>query len=219
MKNTLLLFVATLLFQSCSSLRDAPKYELDNGYYSFRQGDNRMKKVFVEADGDTIRIYPSGGGSPVSIKPTQDEYFIKKSFDVDVTTIGFKIRAETSTLPRQVNANFNGNIYLGYRLDRFQVHFTETPAGIKKSFHHRAITVGGFGGFGATSVNPWTTNYAINDEYDGFVITRGVAAMIGLNTLTVGVGLGWDYLTGRDKAVWIYQNKPWVGLSIGLNIN
>jgi hypothetical protein len=219
MKYLVILFVAALIFQSCASLRDAPKYELDDGYYAFRQGDTRMKKVFVEAGEDTVTLYPPNGGTSISIKPTQDEYFIKKSLDVDFTTIGFKIRPETANLPRQVNANFNGNIYFGYRLDRFQFHFTETPAGVKKSFHHRAVTVGVFGGFGATSVNPWTTNYVINDEYDGFVITRGVAAMIGLNTLTVGVGLGWDNLTGRDKDVWIYQNKPWLGLSIGLNIN
>jgi hypothetical protein len=219
MNKVLILFIATLLFQSCSSLRDAPKYELDDGYYTFRQGDTRMKKVFVESGVDTVKLYPAQGGSSISVIPTQDEFFIKKSFDADITTIGFKVRPETTSLPRQVNANFNGNIYMGYRIDRFQFHFEKTPAGVKKSFHHRAITMGGFGGFGATSVNPWTTNYAINDEYDGFVVTRGLAAMIGLNSLTVGVGLGWDYLTGRDKDKWIYQNKPWVGLSLGLNIN
>lgn len=43
--------------------------------------------------------------------------------------------------------------------------------------------------------------------------------MIGVNNLTVGVGVGWDYLTDRDKAIWIYQNKPWIGVTIGLNIN
>ena len=43
--------------------------------------------------------------------------------------------------------------------------------------------------------------------------------MIGLKTLTVGFGVGWDYLTDRDKNIWIYQNKPWIGLTLGLNLN
>lgn len=34
-----------------------------------------------------------------------------------------------------------------------------------------------------------------------------------------GVGVGWDYLTDRDKGIWIYQNKPWYGLTVGLNLN
>ncbi|MFN3840039.1 MAG: hypothetical protein ACK4RF_04960 [Cyclobacteriaceae bacterium] len=68
-------------------------------------------------------------------------------------------------------------------------------------------------------ISPWTTNNQITDEYDGFILSRGLSAMAGINNLTVGVAIGWDYLTDRDKVVWIYQNKPWVGLMIGLNIN
>lgn len=218
MRLVFLSLVIGSLFQSCASLRDAPKYQLDDGYYGFRQGDTRLPNVFVETLEDTVRIHPEEG-KPFALIPGKDEFFYKKTFDLDITTIGFKVRPATANLPTQVNANFNGNLYLGYRVDRFQIHFTETPAGSKKSFHHRALTVGAFGGFGASSINPWTTNYVVNDEYDGFVITRGLATMIGLNQLTVGVGVGWDYLTGRDKQVWIYQNKPWIGLSIGLNVN
>jgi hypothetical protein len=57
------------------------------------------------------------------------------------------------------------------------------------------------------------------EEYNGMVLTRGLAFMVGINTLTVGLGVGWDYLTDRDKDIWIYQNKPWYGLTLGLNLN
>jgi hypothetical protein len=56
-------------------------------------------------------------------------------------------------------------------------------------------------------------------EYSGFVLTRGLAAMVGVNDLTFGIGVGWDYLTDRDKDIWVYQNKPWYGLTVGLNLN
>ena len=57
------------------------------------------------------------------------------------------------------------------------------------------------------------------DEYDGLVLSRGFALMFGLKTLTVGFGIGWDSLTDRDKDIWIYQNKAWYGLTLGLNLN
>jgi hypothetical protein len=61
--------------------------------------------------------------------------------------------------------------------------------------------MGGFGGLGSASINPWTTNYQTTDEYDGFVLTRGLAIMGAVNSLTVGFGIGWDYLTDRDKRI------------------
>lgn len=219
MKPVTLLVFFSLILQSCASLRDAPKYQLDDGYYNFRQGNTRMKKVFIEIAGDSVKVYPNGAAAPLSFIPSKDEFFIQKSLDIDFTTILFKLRPATANLPPQMNTNFNGNLYVGYRLDRFQVHFTETPAGAKKSNHHRAVTVGAFGGISSTFVSPWTTNFAIGDEYDGLVISRGVSSMVGINQLTVGVALGWDNLLGRDRHVWIYQRKPWLGLSLGLNIN
>lgn len=134
-------------------------------------------------------------------------------------TVGFKYRPTSLNLPRQLDTDFNGNVYLGCRFDRFKISFKQTPIGQKKKYSHRALTFGGFGGIGSTAMTPWTTNNVISEEYNGLVITRGLALMGGINTLTVGVGVGWDYLTDRDKNIWIYQNKPWYGLTIGLNLN
>lgn len=218
MKSSVTPVLIVVILSSCATLTDSPKYQLSNGYYDFRQQGNRFTKVFVEVTDDSVKIYPSNGQT-ITIIPSKDEFFRTKSFDLDVTTIGFRYRPATKNLPRQLNANFNGNLYIGYRVDRFQIDFMETPAGIKKLHHHRAFTIGAFGGMGSTFISPWTTNNQVTDEYDGFILSRGLAAMAGINNLTVGVALGWDYLTDRDKEVWIYQNKPWLGLMIGLNIN
>jgi hypothetical protein len=217
MKHYLALGLA-FLAASCATITNSPKYQLNNGYYDFRQQGNRYKKVFVEVTDDSVKIYPSNGES-ITILPSSDEFFRTRTFDLDVTTIGFRYRPATQNLPRQLNSTFNGNLYMGYRVDQFQIDFMETPAGIKKLNRHMAFTMGVFGGMGSTFVSPWTTNNQVTDEYDGFILSRGIAAMAGINNLTVGVALGWDYLTDRDKAVWIYQNKPWLGLMIGLNIN
>jgi len=134
-------------------------------------------------------------------------------------TVGFKYRPITQNLPRQLTTDFNGNVFFGYRIDRFRVHYEKTPVGIQKNRNHRGITAGVFGGIGSTTISPWTTGNLGTDEYNGLVLSRGIATMVGINNLTVGVGIGWDYLTDRDKSIWIYQNRPWYGLTIGLNLN
>lgn len=214
------IILSSLLISACSSIRNSPKYQLADDYYHFRQKGSRYQKAYVHIQDDSLRVVSArDGDSPIVSKPNSDQFFLKKSFDVDIITVGFKYRPETQGLPRQVNTDFNGNVFLGYRQDRFKVRYDQTPIGTNKSYHHRAMTVGVFAGMGSSAVTPWTTNNQITDEYDGLVLTKGLAMMFGVNSLTVGFGIGWDRLTDRDKDKWIYQNKAWYGLTIGLNIN
>jgi hypothetical protein len=209
-----------LTLASCAGLRDAPKYQLSDAVYHFRQKGEKYQKAWVYVNEDSIRVLSyEEPHDVVSVKPHEDKFFLKRSFDVDVTTIGFKYRPATLNLPRQLTTDFNGNIFLGYRFDRFRVKYKPTPFGHRSSLGHRGVTMGVFGGLGSTSITPWTTNNAITEEYNGLILSRGFALMLGVNDLTVGLGVGWDYLTDRDKNVWIYQNRSWYGLSIGLNLN
>ncbi len=206
-----------IILAGCSGLKNLPKYQLSDDYYQFHQPGQPSAKVFVRIQEDSIVITKLD--ESIQVIGGQDEYFVKKSFDIDAMTVPFKYRPSSAGFPRQLNYAFNGNAYMGYRVDRFWLDYRNTPAGLLKEMKHRAISVGGFGGIGSAFISPWTTNYRITDEYDGMVLTRGVAVMVGINSLTVGLGVGWDYLTDRDKNIWIYQNKAWYGVTIGLNIN
>jgi len=183
--------------------------------------DSGSTKVYVDVDDDSVRILPLKQSTPPKdfIKPAPGYTFLRRSFDIDVMTVPFKFRPAVENLPRQLNVDFNGSLFLGYRLDQYKPHYNETPAGIEKKVRHLAITAGIFGGLGTSSITPWTTNYGTTDEYNGFILNRGISLMGGVNNLTVGVGVGWDYLTDRDKEIWIYQNKPWYGLTLSLNLN
>jgi hypothetical protein len=207
------------LFASCASMKNAPKYQLSNGGYKFRQ-EGSFRKVQVYIKEDSLMVFENDDVTK-SIIPdfNKDQIYLKRTFDIDVMTIGVKYRPATLNLPRQLTTDFTGNLYVGYRFDRFQMRVKNTPAGLIKSNYHRALTLGGFAGLGSTQITPWTTNNKVSDEYNSLILSRGFAAMIGINNLTVGLGLGWDYVTDRDQDVWIYQNKPWFGLAIGLNIN
>jgi len=213
--------VAVLLtVLSCSSTRNSHKYELDDGKYSFRQPGEKFRPVYVYVLEDSVSLFKDEEGEqPIAVQVLKDEYFVKRTFDLDVLAIPFKFRGELANLPRQLTTDFNGNLFLGYRVDRFRLMQRKTPVGWKKFYKHRGLSIGGFGGLGTAAITPWTTNNQITDEYAGFVLSKGLAMMVGINNLTVGVGVGWDTLTDRDKKIWIYQNKPWVGLTIGLNLN
>jgi hypothetical protein len=206
--------LALISLAGCAGLN---KYQLSNDYYEFHQPGQPSARVFVRVKEDSIEVIKLDESTKVV--RGQDEYFIKKSFDLDAMIVPFKYRPVSMEFPRQLNTSFNGNVYIGYRVDRFWLDYKNTPAGLIKELKHSAITVGGFGGIGTAFISPWSTNYRTTDEYDGVVLTRGLAFMIGINSLTVGMGVGWDYLTDRDKDIWIYQNKPWYGLTLGLNIN
>ncbi len=178
--------ISLIILSGCAGLKDLPKYKLQNDYYLFKQTGAKPVAVFVDAQEDTLRIIDTNK-KPVTVKPGQDQTLMKKSFDVDIMTVLFKYRPITLDFPRQLNSTFNGNLYFGYRIDRFKVHFKNTPVGSKREINHSALTFGAFTGMGTAVINPWTTNYRTTDEYDGLVLTRGIAVMIGVNSLTVGI--------------------------------
>lgn len=217
------LIVALLFLSACSSRTNLHKYEFQDGYYAYRQEGGSYHKVYVTVLDDSVHVVAQP--SPIQVKPAADQTFMKHSLDFDILTVPFKYRpgieptATTPGLPRQLTANINGNAMLGWRMDRFKIVYKQTPAGFKKYQLHRGVSLGGFVGLGSAAVTPWTTNQLQLDEYEGLVLTRGLAAMIGVNNLTFGLGVGWDYLTDRDRSIWIYQNKPWYGVSVGLNLN
>lgn len=210
-------FCIPVLFVSCSSITSLPESELKSGYYYYAENKTKYEKVYVEMHEDSATIVKIADGSRIANH--SDQKFQKRTFDIDVLIIPFKIRPSAYNFPTQLNTDFNGNVFFGYRSDRLKSHYFKTPLGVVKKYWHRAFTFGAFGGIGSSSITPWTTNYRTMDEYNGLILSRGLSAMFGVNNLTVGLGVGWDYLTDRDKSIWIYQNRPWLGLSVSLNIN
>lgn len=204
-----------LAFSSCAP---SAKFGMSDGRYSFKQGSDPFKKVEVYVDDDSVKVFEKA--RPVAIKTDQPQFFRQQTFDFDALTVPFKLRPGTPLLPHQLDTDFNGNVYLGYRMDRFRITYQNTPVGARQKLNQIGFSAGVFGGLGSTFVSPWTTNDPLFDkEYSGFILSRGIAVLVGIHNLTFGVGIGWDYLTDRDRDIWIYQNKPWYGLSIGLNVN
>lgn len=141
------------------------------------------------------------------------------SFDTDLVTIPFKYRLSQQGQAPQLITNANAAVYVGMRYDQ----------GYQRNvfYHHqqrseiRSFSVGAgiLAGISATTVGPFSTGGQLLDEYDGACLSYGLATIFGYRAITLGLAVGYDYLTDQNGSLWMYQNKPWLGITVGLNLN
>ena len=51
------------------------------------------------------------------------------------------------------------------------------------------------------------------------VIQGGFAGFIESNIASFGIAVGFDYLLSKDRQIWIYDGKPWIGFVVGIALN
>lgn len=225
LKKIAILLSQTLLLASCATLQNKAKYDLADGKYKLRI-EGKKFDCYIENNADSIEIYNFSSkistnlpeNMPINLPIKQQ--LVKSSLDIDILTALFKLRPPAKNiLPAQINTNFNGNIYLGHRTDVYQIHYKKNPLGIyQRQINHFGFSGGIFAGLANTAMNPSTTNNKISTEYDGIILQKGIAGIMAVNKLTIGLSLGFDDILGKENT-WIYQNKPWFGLMLGLNLN
>lgn len=230
-----LLFPFILLFSSCASLRESSKYEFQSSKYYTSIIPGTDNKVYLNVEEDTIEVFPVRtlrGREEVKPEPVEvlteesvssgrgRHYFYNPSFDLDIITIPIKYRFSTETLPRQLTTNFNGAAYLGFRNDIYRIRYKRTPLNkMERRIRHFGTSIGGFAGVSSEPVNPWVTRDVVQLEYDGVVFSTGIAWIAGINNLTAGIAVGFDYLLDPNRQYWVYQGKPWLGVTFGINLN
>jgi hypothetical protein len=219
----------------CSVIRPTPKTALVDGLYTQKK-DGHLRKVYVDIEDDVLRVHRTqlmGGQLKIDSLSTGDFYperikegaseksfLSKQSFDVDFLTMPLKYRFARLDVPAQLNTNLNGAVYFGYRIDKYVVSYK--PDFLRRSLRnitHYGFSFGVFNGLGSTAMTPTNTFNKISQEYDGVVWNKGLAGIFALNNFTLGISLGIDNLLDKNKKVWIYESKPWVGIAFGLNLN
>jgi hypothetical protein len=130
----LLLCLGTITLFACSSLKPFSDSDIESGYYQLRQPDKKFTKIYLDVKEDSIAIIPIDKENkpqrPVSHVDGQS--FLKRSFDIDLLAVPFKYRPSSSGFPRQLTSDFNGNVYFGYRLDRYRTKIFQAPTGMVK---------------------------------------------------------------------------------------
>lgn len=234
-KYLLSTLLGILFLSSCNILQKSAKQELTDGFYQ-KIAENKKQKVYVDLVGDSILIYPTiiyqdivtidtaraVENQSSTPQNTEEVEFIltQHSFDVDFLVVPAKLRFPTMNVPAQLNSEINGSLFLGYRTDRYYIKNTPNSLNLKEQrISHLGYSAGFFTGVGNTFISPTTTNDRLLQEYDGIVWSKGIAIIIGLNNFSVGAALGFDNLLDSNSTIWIYENKPWIGVAFGLNLN
>ncbi|MES2778433.1 MAG: hypothetical protein V4651_00915 [Bacteroidota bacterium] len=220
---------------SCGIVRETPKTEFKDGYY-IQKAYGKKQLVYIDLRGDDFRMFPAQKinrqkmvdsvalfkiyPKEVSIMNHESILFQKNSLDIDFLITPLKFRAATGGVPAQLNATLNGSVYLGYRTDKYFVRYNQNALNVStRILDHYGASFGFFGGLGNASLTPTTTSGFISSEYDGVVFSKGVAGIIAVNNFTVGLAVGFDQLLDNNKKYWLYESKPWFGLTFGLNLN
>ncbi|TDH21587.1 hypothetical protein EXU57_18955 [Segetibacter sp. 3557_3] len=229
-----ILLFTLIMLTSCSAVKETSDYRLKGGLYKITE---KGKQRYYASVGETsINFQPVSRSSngiikvndtmPAMIFPSiqnaakRTTIFSQKSLDLDVISIVFKYRPSRSGFPGQLNTNFNAAGYIGHRRDLSVFSYERNPVGMyDRRIAHFAYSLGFFGGLGSTAINPFVTRDPQAPEYDGLVITKGLASLIGIGNLTFGLAVGIDHLADQYRRQWLYQSKLWTGFTVGLNLN
>lgn len=171
---------------------------------------------------DSLVFYPAAPARPLryGLADFTGLKLKHSEFDFDIFTLPFKLRAGREGVPAQLNTTFNAALYLGRRLDRYQLRRAVLPSGrAVPQIRTAGFGYGGFVGLGSTIVTADLTHQRAITDYEGAVLHGGVAAIYDIRALNVGAALGFDYLLGADGPYWLYQGQPWLGVLFGLNLN
>ena len=198
--------------------------------YTYKCKDSTINNVYVNGNDDSVEVYHADKNMPlkkfmtVSLKNNDtNDYsqlkFSKASLDIDITTVLFKYRTATSNIPLQMSNDFNTAIYAGWRFDNYYIAKERSPLGSTNRILDRGWDVGIFAGPGMSRIDPFSTNNAITNEYNGVVWQYGIAAFLETHLASFGLAFGYDYLISPDRNLWIYNNKPWLGFIVGIAID
>ena len=192
----------------------------------------------MHIDEDTIAVFPVKEYKDstaiitkerVNYMPLQNRFkdkkvshsFYKPSTDFDLMTMPLKYRPASDGLPNQLNTNFNGAIFGGYRIDEYKLKYKRTPLNnYKQNTKHKGYSVGLYLGVGSTLISPWVMkDPQFTLEYEGVTLLSGISANMSADKVNFGISLGFDHLLDKYHAEWIYQGKPCVGFTLGLHLD
>ena len=232
-RSFLLLILPGWLFSSCGVLQQSTLHGLRDGYFISKNEKGEKRKVYATVSPDSLSIFPVSQkhldtGQVSTFPLLYGQYrtrlprftLIQSSMDLDVTTVLFKYRFRNKDLPGQLNTNFNLSVYMGYKKEYFKFSNQHKPTGyFNRKLVHLSMDAGLFCGLGSTNMNSSVTSGRLSVEYDGLIWQKGVAVFFGWENITIGLGLGFDGLLDKNRHYWIYQEKPWAGLMIGLTFS
>jgi len=231
-KRQIIIAAGFVWLTSCGVIEKASRHGFNSDYYELISDKNKTEKVYLDVSDDEIKAYrmTENGLDDTAMMaislPLADSLsnfpmkFKRKSLDLDLTAVLLKCRLPLEDRPAQMQTDFNVALYAGWRTDNFRIRKEMDPLGkLRNEIIHSGYDFGIFAGTGATLIGPFSTNNIITDEYNGMIIEFGLAGFLETDFASFGIAGGFDYLLSPDRNSWIYTNKPWIGLIVGIALN
>ncbi len=138
-------------------------------------------------------------------------------------TFPLKIRPKLTSpslldsFPQTVETAFSAALALGWKLSYNVFDSKENPWGQYTNSY--SFMPGIFLGVGAEDLEKTNTrNPVITFGTKAATISYGLFFVVGYNRINLGYGLGWDHAFGEGSSSWLYQNKLWHGITVGVDI-
>lgn len=231
------LFIWVTIFilpAACLPFDKIYSHDFDDGYFKLKSSGKKAENIYLNITDDSLKVYSvqkenkfklsdTIAFSEVNLKSIVpgnvlfNSTFVKTSADIDLSTAILKFRPASGNVPSQLSTNVNGIIYTGFRKDFFKLKSSFSELHEMSSFiRHTGFDFGFFAGIGITPVTPTVTMFRTIQEYDGIVFQKGFSVFGTFENMSVGLALGFDNLLDKNKAIWIFNNKPWFGLVLGI---
>jgi len=191
------------------------KYQIPYNFeYSNLISNLRTDKLF-SSDYNNIELY-------------KNSYWIDKKFKYTETkakwqavTIPFKVRFETDEKPYNLSTSVN----VGFTISWKKIYHSYRPISESKDtkpFANKTsqfeLGLAPFLGITAIDLEASNTNDIVENDRKIFGLSFGIFGMIGIDDFDIGVGIGIDHGFSNQSSDWIYQNKPWIGLILGIDL-
>jgi hypothetical protein len=209
-------------------------HDFNDGFFKLKSSGKKTENIYLNITDDSLKVYSVqkenkfklsdtsafSGVNLKSILPGNvlcNSTLVKTSADIDLSTAILKFRPASGNVPSQLSTNVNGIFYTGFRKDFFKLKSSFSELHEMSLFiRHTGFDFGFFAGIGITPVTPTVTMNRTIQEYDGIVFQKGFSVFGTYENMSVGFAIGFDNLIGHDKSIWIYNQKPWIGLVLGI---
>lgn len=152
----------------------------------------------------------------VSKKRIGDENVIAKipfhAFTWGVSIIPYRIRFPQNNVPLSSDSKIDFSFMYGFTTGTAEINHEQIT--------HFYFTTSAFAGATSASLKKETvTNpQLLSNDQNNVAFAYGLNLTAGRNNFGLSVSFGFDVALGEKSSLWIYQNKPWVGIGLSSNL-
>ncbi len=187
-------------------------------YYN-SSGIRGIKEDQSELEIDTSKIYYAKHKLSKS-QETKSNVRLRipiRSFRISTLAIPIKYRGSQDSIPETISTNiFNGAISFSFSYGKESYFINNDRERSRQHFFDTGL----FFGFTQITLNKSNTDNSNADIRFGNqgAFSLGVSHHISLNNVNFTFAAGIDHGITYESQFWVYQNRPWIGIGLGVDI-